>query len=115
MLVFLNIVITSYSIHYTKLYEVDLTKVDDDEICVINPKTNLLSAEAFVEEINRITSYNVCYTKLLRNTFIEKNSEKKLLVTFYGINIEDRLRYLITTKYPNVITSYSIHYTKLYE
>lgn len=31
--------------------EVDLTKVDDDEICVINPKTNLLSAEAFIEEI----------------------------------------------------------------
>ena len=51
-----NSVITSYSIHYTKLYDVIPTlKVDADS--------------RNIEEIEvepRITSYNVCYTKLLR-------------------------------------------------
>ncbi len=31
--------------------ELDLTKIDDEEICVVNPKTNLLSAKSFTEEI----------------------------------------------------------------
>ena len=73
----------------------------------------------------RITSYNVCYTKLLRNdhimdmTFLEAGSgdpDKFCLLSqfFYvsGTNVShagtqaaDKL----------VITSYSIHYTKLYE
>ena len=45
---------------------------------------------------DRITSYNVCYTKLLR---------------------EKTLRAKIDMTHPNlvVITSYSIHYTKLYD
>ena len=45
-------VITSYSIHYTKLYDVMVyaSPVDDEAL-----------------EVLRITSYNVCYTKLLRD------------------------------------------------
>ena len=41
-------VITSYSIHYTKLYDIYGTSFEK-------------------EVANRITSYNVCYTKLLRS------------------------------------------------
>ena len=44
----------------------------------------------------RITSYNVCYTKLLRTAL-------HLLLSPVGAAI------------PCVITSYSIHYTKLYD
>ena len=47
-----RIVITSYSIHYTKLYE------------------EIIEASYHYQRLleNRITSYNVCYTKLLRST-----------------------------------------------
>ena len=47
--------------------------------------------------LNRITSYNVCYTKLLRFG-PEKGSVHR-----------------VAEKVKAVITSYSIHYTKLYE
>ena len=50
----------------------------------------------------RITSYNVCYTKLLRNRpkSIRKNKSR---YSYYAL------------RYHCVITSYSIHYTKLYD
>ena len=51
-------VITSYSIHYTKLYEV---KVD--------PKPSPIETSQ-TRSACRITSYNVCYTKLLRNEIL---------------------------------------------
>ena len=52
------VVITSYSIHYTKLYETDCDNNKITAICKvkIDGKTG----------VDRITSYNVCYTKLLR-------------------------------------------------
>ena len=46
---------------------------------------------------NRITSYNVCYTKLLRRVIAKVVPARHLLRNL------------------DVITSYSIHYTKLYE
>ena len=55
-------VITSYSIHYTKLYEIIMW-------CVANePNDNPAVGQGTSpgREDNRITSYNVCYTKLLR-------------------------------------------------
>ena len=54
-------------------------------------------------KIVRITSYNVCYTKLLRDISILPTlaTEPLLLPKLYA-------------PHP-VITSYSIHYTKLYE
>ena len=70
-----HLVITSYSIHYTKLYE---TRVDGGgEPVAIAPSGNQRfptswsanGALLFTElspETHRITSYNVCYTKLLR-------------------------------------------------
>ena len=54
---------------------------------------------------SRITSYNVCYTKLLRSvtggikTAVNLGATNSVTV---GVNT-------------SVITSYSIHYTKLYE
>ena len=77
------IVITSYSIHYTKLYEEksygdpqrNILMVDNQKALGIG--LSMESGENIVEvgkrvearlaELeNRITSYNVCYTKLLR-------------------------------------------------
>ena len=52
-----TIVITSYSIHYTKLYDRNT-----------DAKQELLYKIIMIATFDRrITSYNVCYTKLLRN------------------------------------------------
>ena len=79
-------VITSYSIHYTKLYDYgqireDLFLIDSasgvikklafdgiEEITSYawSPVGNWLAIVGRETEENRITSYNVCYTKLLR-------------------------------------------------
>ena len=73
-------VITSYSIHYTKLYdEYGVTlhymreKVDAGEILgnekfpIDSDETGLSLLLKCYKHGARITSYNVCYTKLLRN------------------------------------------------
>ena len=60
-----------------------------------------LAPFAIIEPICRITSYNVCYTKLLRNKRGELDDIPELC-TF-------------AKKLERVITSYSIHYTKLYD
>ena len=55
-------VITSYSIHYTKLYEAVSWGFNSHEILEKqNPDALIDTPDEF-----RITSYNVCYTKLLR-------------------------------------------------
>ena len=65
----------------------------------------------------RITSYNVCYTKLLRSVYVQVGRQH---------GNEDRVRsarivsQIFTVEscgrvYHRVITSYSIHYTKLYD
>ena len=56
-------VITSYSIHYTKLYEpaVGVTVTVGVRVSVGVAVTVLVGVR-----VTRITSYNVCYTKLLR-------------------------------------------------
>ena len=62
-------VITSYSIHYTKLYELwfswrgPLDPAGRFYYRVHGPR---LLIEYNRQDANRITSYNVCYTKLLR-------------------------------------------------
>ena len=71
-----NLVITSYSIHYTKLYDAGMVyemlpsmfasfqvarscrMPDASEMFIVNSTTDGI--------VYRITSYNVCYTKLLR-------------------------------------------------
>ena len=80
-------------------------------------------------DFHRITSYNVCYTKLLRRRALLAEDLEDLL----GLDRELRLavawallgatRSVLPADFPRlqevsldgVITSYSIHYTKLYE
>ena len=74
-------VITSYSIHYTKLYDIVATS-EDDLYCqeALNLHAYALAGwdsqqkQAYIRQWGqlwtahiRITSYNVCYTKLLRH------------------------------------------------
>ena len=80
---------------------------------------------------NRITSYNVCYTKLLRilqtTKLYNENDEVLSVIEQFG-RLTDELRsntmsirmVPIGTTFSSfkrlvVITSYSIHYTKLYD
>ena len=65
----------------------------------------------------RITSYNVCYTKLLRVTEIVVRAIPLSLIAL-GIAVAFRSGILnigAEGQMMIVITSYSIHYTKLYE
>ena len=80
---------------------------------------------------HRITSYNVCYTKLLRKRCFEKQGFKVIpvrthfLQSLHPLNPSDALipSFSVLDKWTLlfrewvgfVITSYSIHYTKLYE
>ena len=71
----------------------------------------------------RITSYNVCYTKLLRGanldfgTLKDPHTAAELERTALGVSVGygfKKLNLASAVEY-RVITSYSIHYTKLYE
>ena len=65
-------VITSYSIHYTKLYESPFQALAFGQMDLLQPSIpNTELGFRCAETIgrhgqHRITSYNVCYTKLLR-------------------------------------------------
>ena len=91
---------------------------------VAKDHNNEFSAGSVTFEIGRITSYNVCYTKLLRN------SQPKTIGLILAGNIplvgfHDVLSVIISGNIAKVklssndqqfvITSYSIHYTKLYD
>ena len=93
------------------LYEVITLNGDDD--LLINIKN----------EINRITSYNVCYTKLLRHVDApldmrmsqEGLSAKEVINTYSYEQLSKIIFEFGEEKFARVITSYSIHYTKLYD
>ena len=63
---------------------------------------------------DRITSYNVCYTKLLRHRrYLDaENAYKSVVDMGAGLQFYELALYKLGW---TVITSYSIHYTKLYE
>ena len=64
----------------------------------------------------RITSYNVCYTKLLRASIRGTELKKEEVVALQQFITDAQLAE--NKKFKGVqivITSYSIHYTKLYE
>ena len=158
-------VITSYSIHYTKLYDSDPT----------NGRGHWAELEIPLSvKGDRITSYNVCYTKLLRESleielgkmlsakqnlemllnslyeirtdlleklFLEQQGEMDLFhlsilranivatderiqhtvkaINEQEIKIDQKRKEIVLAKQDeevlDVITSYSIHYTKLYD
>ena len=64
--------------------------------------------------IDRITSYNVCYTKLLRVTFTNK-AAAEMRERVGDLLGDNKKANQLTMGTFHVITSYSIHYTKLYE
>ena len=66
-------------------------------------------------EGDRITSYNVCYTKLLRFIIEEGVEDVHSQVEFLLTQELGDLGKKIHSGRSRVITSYSIHYTKLYE
>ena len=66
---------------------------------------------------SRITSYNVCYTKLLRGEPMNAKGWNggriwQMLIEWNGIRI---IMLIFAVCLVSVITSYSIHYTKLYD
>ena len=67
-----------------------------------------MSLKVAVGEADRITSYNVCYTKLLRSCISESESSSSAIRS-------SRLAESSDSSLSAVITSYSIHYTKLYD
>ena len=69
-------------------------------------KGHLLRAQA-VAAMFRITSYNVCYTKLLRCPVVAHK--------LGGAGTRALLKHGVRADLGIVITSYSIHYTKLYD
>ena len=87
-------VITSYSIHYTKLYDVDITITDGGTPIIINSNDPGVSVSGSTLKIDLSP-----YLPLTANT--------NYIILIDGSSIRDNAG--------NVITSYSIHYTKLYE
>ena len=71
--------------------------------------------EAF---FTRITSYNVCYTKLLRGqrwANVDVELECGSGVVPFEYSMKNKVHSVQWAMGLDVITSYSIHYTKLYE
>ena len=108
-------VITSYSIHYTKLYEFGLfasvTALNLSGLAqpypsiMINVVKGLLILFVVVNDcckIFRITSYNVCYTKLLRvsitySLLLRSTASVKLplVISIISVGINTILNYLL--------------------
>ena len=72
------IVITSYSIHYTKLYDLKFFLLMPNILEISSGAVLSLAGRKLPASFNlsstpwaRITSYNVCYTKLLREILDE--------------------------------------------
>ena len=82
------------------------------------PSLGRLSFLARISPDCRITSYNVCYTKLLRKGKGYEPAEKDP-IGYHGVPKfnpeEDCLPKAANATPTFVITSYSIHYTKLYD
>ena len=89
------------------------------------PASEFLNGPLYITHFrwgNRITSYNVCYTKLLRIVPADSWSTALQLIRAGKIDVlpaamvsDNRLEFLSFTEPYVVITSYSIHYTKLYD
>ena len=109
----MSFVITSYSIHYTKLYEINFRLVSNVIAFYCFSLSTSIAFSAVV-----IPSNDVLGTVGL----INYESVNKPLVDFcreinnqtsYNVRIDDKLLEIPVSLF--VITSYSIHYTKLYE
>ena len=127
-------VITSYSIHYTKLYEFPSpdSTLNPPSFPLLYPDSSMLLTIFPVVSDSvccRITSYNVCYTKLLRLKELESTNkqatkeQKAILAKYKGwgglanvfaygnYNAKAELKKILTEE--DRITSYNVCYTKL--
>ena len=100
-------VITSYSIHYTKLYEIVMAD-EKNKALLADYKKLQLEAQAMYIAGNEPKEETMEKLKKL-GELLAFNSD---VTAFFAA--EYRLQTMLGDIY-NVITSYSIHYTKLYE
>ena len=83
-----SFVITSYSIHYTKLYEL-LEDTNNEYHFVFGGGAGTGIKEIDFEREDRITSYNVCYTKLLRFNTGQRVFAEQLLTNILPKDVAD--------------------------
>ena len=95
------IVITSYSIHYTKLYD--------------NKRTiNQFIHPLVMESCQLVLGYTTLEDGSVWNTMPAHVHDRRMEAYLYW-NMDEKSRVLHLMGEPHVITSYSIHYTKLYD
>ena len=124
----------------SSIWESSITDSSENNFCFPFKLANLNVSDVFNPFYfkNRITSYNVCYTKLLRYLLRQEKayySTSTIFERFFSgskrppISVEDRKAlkgdlpwrvFVVIARHLyqyslDVITSYSIHYTKLYE
>ena len=88
-------VITSYSIHYTKLYEGREAYPPPASFTSYSSRFNLFSNHIWRD---RITSYNVCYTKLLRIVDYSKwDTALEMTATPISFRVDHYARAVFTT------------------
>ena len=99
------LVITSYSIHYTKLYE---KKINENEILSLYEFAKQRDIQIrFIEYMENEMAYNQLKT-------LTSQEILNIISTKYSFEtVENSVN--SAAKLYDVITSYSIHYTKLYE
>ena len=117
----LTIVITSYSIHYTKLYDGRLHTIRALHFILVTviASSTIISNSALTNYV--ITSYSIHYTKLYDRNYEENNSYvfSRMNGTWLGapVNYWDFSRYAsgVIDRRQNFlrITSYNVCYTKL--
>ena len=111
-------VITSYSIHYTKLYEDALIKAGAHEyienISLSIPDSELSDIE-FSDELDKRIRHDIMdYKRQARKPKMKKiyGKAKNVIIRAAAVIL---IMFIAASGFVIVITSYSIHYTKLYE
>ena len=94
-------VITSYSIHYTKLY--DTGAKYNILRCLLKRDTTVIRVpwdyDFTTEDYDRITSYNVCYTKLLRKVLPSNTTRRRLSKMLISSTLKTGLHSANTARY----------------
>ena len=114
-------VITSYSIHYTKLYEVVLTISKSEGILLAGPDiisrgfVYMKESEELIDQMREVVQSvidNASLKEMMQWQDMKAKIRKDLKKFLYG---KTRRKPMILPIFMDVITSYSIHYTKLYD
>ena len=113
-------VITSYSIHYTKLYEIENYILKPINIDELESTIRHIRGDWEREELN-LFRYEEDW-RVLRSNILQRwvlgeieGQEFKHRAELLGIPLDYKYVQALVFRVISVITSYSIHYTKLYE